>query len=194
MANKRIERVYLGREEQFTYQDDYLCYFASLSSNKLVLIYDSIDYFVISNYKCTCTILLLYSKLDNLEQLLSDDYDARYIPDCVKVLNNSSNLRNQLLKCLNGSKPDEYCKYSQLTTTTAMETREVTTEMQQTVQTTLRVETRTASNQIVQSILISLLVLSALIFILLTLAIVFYFKTKKSNKETNQVQLKLYKY
>ena len=115
LANTRIQTVYLGREQfsetKFNYENEYLCYFAGLAANKKVFVYDSIDYFVISNFKCTCTIYWLYSKLDDLETFLTTDYDAqRYVPECVRQLKTTINLKRQLDICLNGTNPDDYCR------------------------------------------------------------------------------------
>lgn len=39
------------------------------------------------------------------------ELDASYIPKCIQTLNNTENLLLELVKCLNGTNPNDYCKY-----------------------------------------------------------------------------------
>lgn len=207
LANKRVERVYLGREQysesKFAFEDEYLCYFAGLSANKLVFIYDSIDEFVINNFECTCSIYWIYSKIENFEEFLVSDYDARYVPECVRSLKNSSNIQAKLDSCLNGSNPNQFCKYSQFTTTdlstTTITTETTTTSIKTTVEITTKVSfnsTRvisetTGENSSVFYIMISLLVITSLILVFLIGAFVFYiFKNNRGKKISDQIEIK----
>ena len=216
LANSRIERVYLGREQfsetKFNYENEYLCYFAGLTANKQVFLYDSIDYFVISRFECTCTVYWLYSKLDNLEFFLTTDYDAkRYVPECIQNLKTSINLRNQLDVCLNGTKPNEYCRivptatYFESTTTTTITTTasysESTTTFKQdstassnslpySLTTSNKAESESMNNTLVQNILISLLFFTVFLFVIIAVGMVVLLKIKM--KKINKTDLDSY--
>jgi len=216
MANNQIERVYFGREQfsefDFNYENEYLCYFAGLNENKRVFIYDSIDFFIISNFECTCTIYWLYSKLDDLELVLKNDYDSRYIPNCIKDLKNSSNLKSKLEICLDGKDPNVYCKilpttiledttisnssindsllYTTPSTIIYTSINNSTFSTSKTLDTTIHYENN--NQNILQNILISLLVITILIFLVLITFLIIYSKNKiKTNRKYNSSKIEL---
>lgn len=60
LANRRLQRVYLGRENggTFEFRDEDLCYFAALGPNTTVYLYDNLD--SEQGVTCTCTIYWIY--------------------------------------------------------------------------------------------------------------------------------------
>ena len=65
LANRRIHRVFLGRErlhqktmQAFEFRDEDLCYFVGLGPNTTVYLYDNLD--SQQGVKCTCTIYWIY--------------------------------------------------------------------------------------------------------------------------------------
>lgn len=107
LSNSNLKNLFLGREyaSNFTFQNEYFCYFNEAHSLLNVYIYDSIDFF--DGPKCTCTILRLYQyyAFDKLEQ----DSFKDYVPKCIKRLGTEEAIRNELRNCLGGITSDEFC-------------------------------------------------------------------------------------
>lgn len=57
LSNRNLDKVYLGRD-RFELGDDDLCYFAGMSPNTTVYLYDNID--SAAGVQCTCTIYWIY--------------------------------------------------------------------------------------------------------------------------------------
>ncbi len=190
LANTQIERVYLGREQfsetKFNYENEYLCYFAGLTANKQVFIYDSIDYFIISKFECTCTVFWLYSKLDDLEGFLATDYDAkRYVPECIQNLKTSLNVRKQLDMCLNGTNPNEYCRIVPTTSVKSTTTFEYSLTYNDSTSLNSLSFLATSTNAenkldpiVIQNVLISLLFFTIFLFLLVAVGMVLLLRIK----------------
>lgn len=118
ISNKNLKKIYLGREVNnegnFQFEDEYLCYFAGLNEQTKIYIYDSLD--TGKGINCTCSVLWIYRYLDF--DNIKNDADSKYIPSCIKNLNNSQNLETSLRICLRGMDPLVSCKYLSNKTTT----------------------------------------------------------------------------
>lgn len=57
LSNRNLDRVYLGRDGVELVDED-LCYFAGLSPNTTIYLYDNID--TAAGVRCTCTIYWIY--------------------------------------------------------------------------------------------------------------------------------------
>ena len=148
----------------------------------------------------------MYSKLDDLELVLKNDYDSRYIPNCIKDLKNSSNLKNKLEICLDGKDPNVYCKILPTTilkdTTisnindsllyTTPSTIIYTSINNSTFSTSKTLDTTIHYDNNNQNILISLLVITILIFLVLITFLIIYSKNKiKTNRKYNNSKIEL---
>ncbi len=140
LSSIQIRKLFIGREYQagFTFQDDYFCYFTDMHDDMNVYIYDSIDF--PKGPKCTCTIFWFYRNLD-FEALKNDEFE-NYVPKCIKELESTEKIKENLEKCLNNVDVETFCKTS--STTKLSITSEVTFD--QTITTTYTTEKITTEN------------------------------------------------
>lgn len=69
LSMRTLERVYFGREgKAFEFKDEDLCFFAGMSPNTTVYLYDNID--SPSGVRCTCTIYWIYRLINLIDQLI----------------------------------------------------------------------------------------------------------------------------
>jgi hypothetical protein len=187
LSNQNLEKVYLGREmyapNKFKFDNQTICFFASLNSATTIFIYDNLDYS--DGIECSCSIYWIYRYIDYGNDLIYDlNNDYKYVPKCVKLLNNTSNLNVKLNECFNlNGYPDQFCKYPIVLTQpvqTSTSNNELTTWNQNHKNTTNMVSTYMFStsriienDQILKKLDILTILVSILISILI-ISIIFY--------------------
>ena len=120
LSNQNLEKVYLGREiyspTKFKFDNESICFFAGLTSNTTVFIYDNLDYS--NGIECSCTIYWIYRFIDFENDLIYNlNNDYKYVPKCVKLLNSTTNVDAKLNECFNlNGFPDQFCKYPNVLT------------------------------------------------------------------------------
>lgn len=138
-----VQKVYMGHEfdQRFKFEDEFLCYFLNQKSETSVFIYDSLD--SEDGLECTCTIYWIYQNYQ-FENSSAYGDDLKYVPQCIKKLNNTDNLEARLNECLNSKESTRFCKDLLIGTSQATTDQDETSSMP-TVSTSTSTSTTTST-------------------------------------------------
>lgn len=96
--SKNIEKVYFGNNNLFRNKltsNDTICFYAGLNNKVRVYFYENLNQ--LNGLECTCAIYWIYRSIDFSD--LDKDPDTKYIPNCIKKLNSTSELNKKIDQC-----------------------------------------------------------------------------------------------
>lgn len=100
--SKNIQKVYFGNNNLFRNKlivNDSICLYAGLNADTRIYFYENLNQ--PNGLECTCVVYWIYKSIDFSS--LANDPDLKYIPNCVRKLNNSHEMVKKIDQCFSAS-------------------------------------------------------------------------------------------